>query len=129
MASFNDLSRQQLERAAETFGVLIDGRWNDATLAGKLIEAGVTFDQITAAQSVVGESNSAASMFTKDGTKGREVVYMNRPNKSYSVLGYKFTSDHPYVVMPEDDALWITQTVDGFRIAHPTEAARFYKGQ
>jgi hypothetical protein len=135
MPTFNDLSRQQLESAAQTFGVTVDGRWNDSTLAGKLIEAGVTIDQIEGAKNVLAvDENSALSMFSKDSDPGgngepkRAVLKMERPNRSYSVLGYKFTHDHPYVVMPEEDALWIADTVEGFRIAHPTEAAKFYKG-
>ena len=131
MPSFNDLDRSQLEAAASTFGVTIDGRWNDATLAGKLIEAGITMDQIEGAKGVLESTPSAAiEMFSEEKSGDtRAVVKMERPNRSYSVLGYKFTNEHPYVVMPEEDALWITDTVDGFRVAHPTEAAKFYKGK
>lgn len=130
MSNFNELSYQQLVHAAETLAdITVDARWSSKTLASKLIEAGVTIDQIEAAEKVLGvtapESNDAASKFSA-GDK-RQVVKMDRPNKSFSIMGHKFTADHPYVVMDEDEAMMICEIAEGFRIAHPNEAANFYK--
>lgn len=132
MSNFNSLSRQQLNDAADRFGIEIDNRWSSNTLAGKLIEAGITIDQIQGAEEVLGVSatvpTSAVDHFTAPSDSSRVVVFMDRQNKSFSIMGFKFTSDHPYVVMDESDALMICDLSEGFRIAHPTEAAKFYKG-
>lgn len=133
MSNFNELSRQQLNDAAERFGIPVDNRWNEKTLAAKLIEAGVTIDQIQGAEEILGavdsKPESALEQFSAKSGDSRVVLKMDRPNKSFSIMGHKFTSDHPYVVMDEEEALTICELTDGFRIAHPTEAAKFYKGQ
>ena len=130
MTSFNELSRQQLNDAAERFGVDVDNRWSSATLASKLIEAGVTIDQIQGAEEVLGvaESKTALDRFKADAEGDRLVVFMERPNQSFSIMGHKFTKDHPYVVMEADVAEMICDLAEGFRIADPREAAKFYKG-
>lgn len=130
MSDFNNLSRQQLNDAAERFGLTIDNRWSATTLAGKLIEAGVTIDQIRGAEEVLGASPDTGDALDKfsQSEDSRVVLFMDRPNKSYSIMGHKFTSDHPYVVMSESEALTIMELDEDFRIAHPSEAARFYKG-
>lgn len=133
MTTFNDLSKQQLTEAAERFNIDVDNRWSDKTLAAKLLEQGVTLDQILGAQEVLGitenkESSDALTRFASPAPEdSRVVVKMDRENKTYPILGYKFTQDHPFVVMDEADALWITETVEGFRIVHPNEASKFYK--
>lgn len=134
MTNLNDLSKQQLTEAMERFNLPVDNRWNEATLAGKLIEAGVTFDQIKGAMDVLSETEGKGvdSLAIFEGDKptegARVVLKMDRMNRSYSINGYKFTSDHPYVVMDREDAEWICDVADGFRIADPSEAAKFYKG-
>lgn len=131
-SNFNELSRQQLTEAAERFGIHVDNRYNNKTLAAKLIEAGITIDQIQGAQEILGITEEAPSgaldQFQTD-TESRVVVKMDRPNRSFSIMGHKFTADHPYVVMDLDDAHTVCELAEGFRIAHPTEAAKFYKGQ
>lgn len=84
------------------------------------------------------------SDFTKMANAGREevveeevdvdslvLVKMDRPNPSYEVRMargrvYSFTYRHPFVAMPEDDADFIFDTEDGFRLATPKEAKSFY---
>lgn len=145
MSDFNDLNRQQLLDAAERFGLRVDNRWNTNTLAGKLIEMGVTVDHIRSADEVLGvteSDESAPSDLSVDSPASEEsdgeaqsngekrvVLKMDRSNRSYSIMGHKFTAEHPFVVMDEEEALTICDLVDGFRIAHPTEAAKFYKGR
>lgn len=128
MTSFNQLSRQQLNDAAERFGVSVDNRWSANTLAAKLIEAGVTIDQIQGAEEILGTATSTPALDKFDSEGSRVVLFMDRPNRSFSIMGHKFTQEHPYVVMDEDEALTIIELSEGFRIAHPTEAANFYKG-
>ena len=159
--NFNELSRQQMVEAAERFGITVDGRWSDKSLAGALLNAGVTMDQINSAEEVLSVTEGKPSLsdteaaddlveamrLADDGAPAvaestpvpqeapapeaksspRVVLKMERNNKSYSIMGHKFTEDHPFIVMDEEEALWIADTVDGFRIAHPTEAAKFYK--
>lgn len=129
MTSFNELSMQQLTEAAERLGLEVDKRWSLNTLSGKMIEAGITIDQIKSSGEVLGYDNteSAADKFSSNASGGRVVLKMDRPNASYSIMGHRFTRDHPYVVMDEEEAIVICELDDGFHIAHPTEAANFYK--
>ena len=59
------------------------------------------------------------------------LVKMDRPNPSYEVRMprgrvYDFTYRHPFVAMSEDDADFIFDNEDGFRLATPKEAKSFY---
>lgn len=54
------------------------------------------------------------------------LIKMNRENPYFEFRGYKFTQDHPYVVMPAADADKILRNEDGFAIATPSEANEYY---
>ncbi len=59
------------------------------------------------------------------------LVKMDRPNPSYEVRMprgkiHSFTYRHPFVAMSEDDADFIFDNEDGFRLATPKEAKSFY---
>jgi hypothetical protein len=51
---------------------------------------------------------------------------MSRQNPTYEIRGYRFTRQHPFVPVTEDDANWILENVEGFSIASPREAKEFY---
>lgn len=126
MTNLNDYSRAQLEEAAKIAGLEIDGRWSDITLAAKLIEKGVTPASVDQASLFVDSGNDALSMFNKE-EGDRAVVFMERGNASYRVMGHRFTKEHPYRVMTKSEANFIVNNEEGFRIVDPEIAARFYQ--
>lgn len=61
----------------------------------------------------------------KDGP-AKVLVKMNRENPRFDIRGYRFTYDHPYALVTEDDAEYLVTQQDGFSYATPREAAEFY---
>ena len=51
---------------------------------------------------------------------------MTRRNHSYEVRGYKFTRQHPFVPVTEEDAEWLVEKGGGFRPATNREIKEFY---
>lgn len=54
------------------------------------------------------------------------LVKMHRQNAYYETNGKKFTREHPFVVMSEEDAQIIFDLEDGFHLATPREAQEYY---
>jgi hypothetical protein len=51
---------------------------------------------------------------------------MTRQNGTYEVRGHKFTKVHPFLPVSEDDANYILDNIEGFKIATPREAEEYY---
>jgi len=51
---------------------------------------------------------------------------MTRANGTFVIRGYKFTKDHPFLPVREEDAVYLTENIEGFKIANPREAEEFY---
>lgn len=56
------------------------------------------------------------------------LIRMTRPNFSYQIRGYKFTREHPFALVAEDDADYLIERDGGFRTATPREAREYYAG-
>lgn len=54
------------------------------------------------------------------------LVRMTRKNHSYEIRGHKFTQQHPYALVGEDDAEFLVTHVKGFRDATRAEIREFY---
>jgi hypothetical protein len=54
------------------------------------------------------------------------LIKMERENPYYEFRGYKFTTEHPFAVMPAADADKILKNESGFSIATPSEANEYY---
>jgi hypothetical protein len=54
------------------------------------------------------------------------LLRMHRTNGVYEVRGYKFTREHPFLPVSQDDAEFIVANHEGFRVALPSEAEEFY---
>lgn len=57
---------------------------------------------------------------------GPVLLKMDRNNPTFEVLGYKFTTTHPYIAMSADNAQKIIDLYEGFRLASPREAKDYY---
>jgi hypothetical protein len=62
----------------------------------------------------------------KPGNGKSVLVKMDRQNPSFEALGWHFTKEHPYVLMPSDEASHFLDSFEGFRLATPTEAQSYY---
>jgi len=54
------------------------------------------------------------------------LVRMTRSNYTYEVRGYKFTREHPFGLVTEEDADYLVEVEGGFQMATPSEARSFY---
>lgn len=59
-------------------------------------------------------------------TPEKVLMKMERENPRYDIRGHKFTQDHPFALVDENDAEYIIENVEGFRYATPKEARDFY---
>lgn len=140
--SFAKMSKEELEQVAETFGVDIDGRWGDQRIVAEILSDGITWEMWEEANALVDpelieqnvpEPEPEPEPEKKDTTKrfksknSVELLKMERWNPSFHILGYKFTREHPFVLVKPDEAMWIMAHEVGFRIATPEEAEAFYK--
>lgn len=55
------------------------------------------------------------------------LLKMERENPRYDIRGYKFTKEHPIVLVKSDDADYILTHEEGFKQATPREAKEFYE--
>ncbi len=129
--SFKSLKVAELREIAESFGVdLVDAK-GKAGVIEALEEEGVTYDLYEKMANAERADEDEIDVFyskkqnTTDPT-GTVLVKMDRPNPLYETCGYRFTKEHPYVAMSENDAQDIFDVESGFRIATPAEAKEFY---
>lgn len=140
--SFAKMEKPDLLEVAKTFGVEVDGRWGDQRIVAEILEEGITWDMWEEANASVipelldevapepepepePEKPEASTRFKAKNSV--ELLKMERWNPTFSVLGYKFEREHPFVLVKPEDAEWIMAHEEGFRIATPEEAEEFYK--
>jgi len=126
--SLQKMKVAELREVAEEFGVDLDGVSKKADIITAMANEGVT-EEVYA--NFVGaereELPEAPAVPAAKKVQGAEVVVkMERENGTFEVLGYKFTKQHPYVVMDADDAQRIFDSERGFRTATPRETQEYY---
>lgn len=134
--SFQQLKKDILFQVAEDFAVdLPDGPKEDITKAeiiAALSDDGVTWDMYKKAFPDVADQEDKPVEAAAEpevefvAPKKQVLVKMKRANGTYTVRGYKFTKEHPFLPVDEDDAVYITENIDGFSIANPREAEEYY---
>jgi hypothetical protein len=143
--SFTKMEKPELLQVAETFGVEVDGRWGEERIRAEILNDGIDWAMWEDAQKsvdpelieqnleVLAEDEPEEEPVVPDTTQrfksknAVELLKMERWNPSFSILGYEFTREHPFVLMKPEDATWIMSHEEGFRIATPQEAEAFYK--
>lgn len=125
--SFDTLKVPELRKAAEDFGVDIEGLKIKSDIVKALDEEGVTWEMY---QGLTDEPDPVAPVEKKVAGPVL-VVKMIRANPHYEVIAnhnkYTFTVEHPYVPMPQDDASALFESEEGFVMATPNEVKNFYK--
>lgn len=129
--SFTELKLPDLKKVAGSFGVDISDIKSKNEIVARLQEEGITWQMYDKFNNADKEEIKVPDIKQKKGAstmnKGNAVlVKMERDNHSYQTTGYTFTSEHPFVSMPELDAQNIFDTQVGFRLATPREAQEFY---
>lgn len=152
--SFNSLSKEELYRVAvEDFAVEVKPTDSKKVLLAALAEDGVTWEMykqaypdteveedevpaVVTSTDVTGAVATEVPVVPKVRTRTEEVntatadmylIKMNRENPYFEFRGYKFTTEHPFAVMPAADADKILKQEDGFAIATPSEANEYYQ--
>lgn len=134
--SFMQLNKPFLFDVAKYFGVEVseDASKKDICAAFAAADPPVTwelykesFPDIEATKDDdddVNEKTGAAKQFTTSDEP--VVIKMERGNPRYEVRGYKFTKEHPFLVVSRPDADFIVNNVFGFRIATTEEVKKYY---
>lgn len=126
--SFDTMKISELKEVADGFGIELPEKVTKQALILALQEEGVTYDmyaKFTGAEKEKLEAPKEKKKVTLDKSK-TILVRMDKANPSYTVYGYTFTQEHPFMAMSEDDAQRIFDTEPGFRPATPREAQEFY---
>jgi len=130
--SFSDLKISELKKAAESFGVDLDGSKTKTEIVALLEEEGITYQMYEKFTNTEKQEIEISEVEKKQREKkimkieNSVLVKMERDNFSYQAMGHAFTQQHPFVAMSESDAQRIFDTQDGFRLATPREAQEFY---
>jgi hypothetical protein len=118
----------ELREIAEAFAVELDGATKKADILARLVEEGVTDEvlgQFEDAEHVEAEVEAPAPKKVAAGPQ--VLVKMLKANPTYEIRGHRFTSEHPYVAMSEDDAQDIFDLEPrGFAVATPKEVQEYY---
>lgn len=130
--SFSDLKVGELKKAAESFGVDLDGSKTKTEIVALLEEEGITYQMYEKFSNTEKQEIEISEVEKKQRekkimkTENSVLVKMDRDNFSYQAVGHSFTQQHPFVAMSESDAQRIFDTQEGFRLATPREAQEFY---
>ena len=125
--SFDTLKVAELREIAEYFAVDLDGAKSKSAVLKALEEEGITFDMYAKfAGAEKAELDIAPKKEKKPANGPSVLVKMDRTNAMYQVNGHLFTREHPYVAMSEEDAEFIFDTEEGFRMATPREIQEYY---
>lgn len=126
--SFNNLKVSELKAAAEYFGIDITDLKPKSAIIEAIEDEGVSYEMYDAFMNAEkAEVNVEKPKSAKKEIKGEVVlVKMERANPSYEINGHVFTREHPYVAMSAEDADFIFESQDGFRMATPREIQEYY---
>jgi len=141
--SFVKLNNEVLLQVADHFGVDVDGleKTKDGdpkrqAILKAISENGITFEMYKQAfpdiedLPEVEKPQTASTEAVEEKSPVREtpsvLLRMHRTNGLYEVRGYRFTREHPFVPVKQDDAEYIIANHEGFRVALPSEAEEFY---
>jgi len=130
--SFLDLKISELKKAAESFGVDLEGSKTKTEIAALFEEEGITYQMYEKFNNTEKQDIEISEVEKKQREKkimkneNSVLVKMDRGNFSYQAMSYTFTQQHPFVAMSESDAQRIFDSQEGFRLATPREAQEFY---
>lgn len=130
--SFEKLKVSELQGVAETFGFGDEAKGlKKQELIDLLTAEGVTYGQYQTFVNAGKDEEEEVDGLPDIDLDSLVLIKMDRPNPSFEIKApsgrtYHFTLRHPFRPVPEDDADFIFDTEQGFRLATPKEAKSFY---
>lgn len=125
--SFATMKIKELREVGEYFGVELEGLKTKNEVISVLTEEGISYEMYSKFLGAEkAEVDVPAPKVNKKAGDNAVLVRMDRENPAYEINGYKFTREHPYVAMSQEDADFIFDTQIGFRMATPREVQEYY---
>lgn len=127
--SFETLKKEDLLKIADEYGVDTKPTDTKAVIIAALAEDGVSWEDVAKMDNTVAEKDAELKQEREEAKAAgpKQLLRMLRANSSYEIRGIKFTREHPFALVPEEDAEFITENDPaGFRYATPKEAAEYY---
>lgn len=125
--SFNTMKLSDLKNVAEYFAVDLDGAKTKTAILTALEEEGISYEMYDKFLNAEQAKPDILEKPKKKASSPNDVlVRMDRENAHYEVNGYTFKREHPFVVMNPEDAQFIFETQEGFRMATPREVQEYY---
>lgn len=140
MPELSDYKVNELKYIADELAVELDGATKKSDIIEALIDQGVTMEMVKEHvypdveeddEVVAQPQRTVQPKPTEPELSGDTlVIKMTRNNKRWDAYGegkrvYTFTNDHPYVIVPAEDADRILDEY-GFRLASPKEVREYY---
>jgi hypothetical protein len=132
---FNNLTKADLLEVVEMFGTDVRPSASKADIIAALLEDGVDYETYEKfnAKADDEEDNSDAEEKQPEAKEApvkedepQVLLRMTRGNGTFEIRGYRFTREHPYALVSEENADYLIEEIGGFRIASPREAKEFY---
>jgi hypothetical protein len=125
--SFATMKIKELREVGEYFGVELEGLKTKNEVISVLTEEGISYEMYSKFLGAEkAEVDVPAPKASKKAGDNAVLVRMDRENPAYEINGYKFTREHPYIAMSQEDADFIFDTQIGFRMATPREVQEYY---
>jgi hypothetical protein len=127
--SFETLKKEDLLKIADEYGVEIKATDTKAVIVAALAEDGVSWEDVAKVDKTVAEQDAVLKeeKSVEKAAGAKQLLRMLRANASYEIRGVRFTREHPFALVPEEDAEFIVENdPEGFRYATPKEAAEYY---
>lgn len=125
--SFATMKIKELREVGDYFGVDLEGLKTKNEVISVLAEEGISYEMYSKFLGAEkAEVDVPAPKVNKKAGDNAVLVRMDRENPAYEINGYKFTREHPYVAMSQEDADFIFDTQIGFRMATPREVQEYY---
>lgn len=125
--SFATMKIKELRDVGQYFGVELEGLKTKNEVISVLAEEGISYEMYSKFLGAEkADVDVPAPKANKKAGDNAVLVRMDRENPAYEINGYKFTREHPYVAMSQEDADFIFDTQIGFRMATPREVQEYY---
>jgi hypothetical protein len=125
--SFATMKIKELREVGDYFGVELEGLKTKNEVISVLAEEGISYEMYSKFLGAEkAEVDVPAPKVNKKAGDNAVLVRMDRENPAYQINGYKFTREHPYIAMSQEDADFIFDTQIGFRMATPREVQEYY---
>lgn len=140
---FEDLRKPELLAVAEQFAVDVKPAWKVEEIIKAIQDDGVDWAQYQRALRATEAHEAEAEALVEDFIEPEPLVIqpvvvvekeqpteivlkMTRANWIYETHGYRFSQEHPFVLVDPDKADSILRREEGFRTATPQELREYY---